>query len=557
MERISLRKNNCKNCYKCLRKCPVYAISMGSGSAQVEEESCIYCGNCVLACPHEGAQMHSDLPLVRQLVEQGEKVWVSLDSAFVAAFPGVSFRQLEQGLLQLGFAGVEETSVGAYLVCRRYEKELAQRQPDCFITTFCPGVVALAEKYYPDLLPMLAGVVTPPKAHGRLLKQQDPERKVVYAGPCLARMPEKQADQVLDGVLMFHELKQWLEETNALPSKEQVPPDAPALQESTYPVPGGVMARLHVENQEQYRTMVVDGPQRCMEVLEGLRTGQLHHRLIEMSLCRGGCVGGLSLQMMGSKLFEAQEQVEQRTRWSRGVEDTGIPLEQFFENKKPKREPCREEEIRQVLRAMGKTTPKQELNCGSCGYDTCRALAKAVVRHQADIRMCLPYMRQRAESTVEAVINNSSNGILIMDKNLTIVRCNRAAEGILKHIHTGLVGRQMDTVLPCDDLEEVRNTQEDMVDEKRYYQDYGLVLEQSIIYLEKSNSYMMIFKDITNEENQSEKIRKAREDTVAVAQKVIEKQMRVAQEIASLLGETTAETKVALNRLKKSILEDQ
>ena len=154
--------------------------------------------------------------------------------------------------------------------------------------------------------------------------------------------------------------------------------------------------------------------------------------------------------------------------------------------------------------------------------------------------MCLPYMRQRAESTVEAVINNSSNGILIMDKNLTIVRCNRAAEGILKHIHTGLVGRQMDTVLPCDDLEEVRNTQEDMVDEKRYYQDY-----------------MMIFKDITNEENQSEKIRKAREDTVAVAQKVIEKQMRVAQEIASLLGETTAETKVALNRLKKSILEDQ
>ena len=216
-----------------------------------------------------------------------------------------------------------------------------------------------------------------------------------------------------------------------------------------------------------------------------------------------------------------------------------------------------DEEIRQIFVRMGKTSEDKILNCGGCGYPTCRDKAIAVLQGKADIKMCLPFMREKAESISNVVLDNTPNAIVILDSDFNLMEYNKAAAELFRLNERNYVGRPVSMIIDCDDVDEVKKTGENIFDRKVFYKDLGITVKQSTIFIRENSMYLLLIKDITEDERQQKKIGEMRAETMEVTQEVINKQMRVAQEIASLLGETTAETKLALTSLKKYIQESE
>ena len=212
----------------------------------------------------------------------------------------------------------------------------------------------------------------------------------------------------------------------------------------------------------------------------------------------------------------------------------------------------------QVLLAkkMGKTRPEQELNCGACGYNTCREKAIAVYLNKAELTMCVPYMKERAESLSNYVLSETPNITIMVDDEMNIIEFNKAAEECFKISRREALEKGLFELIDSSDFQFVLETKQPITNKKVHYKEYGITTEQSIIYIDKQNIVMGIFKDITKEEREQENLYDLRVETMEMAQKVIDKQMVAAQQIASLLGETTAETKVTLTKLKNMIVFD-
>lgn len=233
-----------------------------------------------------------------------------------------------------------------------------------------------------------------------------------------------------------------------------------------------------------------------------------------------------------------------------------IDFSKTFVDRSKKSEQPSEAVIQGILNSIGKFSKDKELNCGTCGYPSCREKAIAVYMGKAQVHMCLPYMRERAESISNIIINYTPYAIFALDKNLNIQEINKSAKVMFKLGDTDVEGMNINEILKCDLFQKVLESDENIYDEKYVYEEYNMIVKQSIINVSKHNTLIVLINDITNEENQRQKILESRSQNIEIAQKVIEKQMIVAQEIASLLGETTAETKVALTKLKKSIMSE-
>lgn len=214
--------------------------------------------------------------------------------------------------------------------------------------------------------------------------------------------------------------------------------------------------------------------------------------------------------------------------------------------------------IEEILRKMNKSDPSQELNCGSCGYDTCREKAVAILQGKADLTMCLPYLKEKAESFSDNIINNTPNGIMVLSEDLEVQQINKAAREIMNiKSLSDVMGCPVVRILDPVSYLEVMSTGENIHNKRTYLTEYGKYVEETIIYDKSYHIIMSIMRDITGEEISRAKREKNAAETIAVTDKVIEKQMRVVQEIASLLGETTAETKVALTKLKENLSNDE
>jgi uncharacterized Fe-S cluster-containing protein len=213
--------------------------------------------------------------------------------------------------------------------------------------------------------------------------------------------------------------------------------------------------------------------------------------------------------------------------------------------------------ISEILRKMGKTKPEDELNCGSCGYDTCRKKAVAIFQGKADLSMCLPFLKDKAENFSDNIINNTPNGIIVLNESLEVQQINNAARKIMNIKYaTDVLGSQVICILDPTDFMEVKRTGRDIRDKKVYLAEYDRYVEETIIHDKEYNIIMCLMRDITLEEKEREKKEEMSHQTIEVADKVVDKQMRIVQEIASLLGETAAETKIALTKLKESMSDE-
>lgn len=567
MSIIGFKEANCKNCYKCIRSCSVKSIAFKNEQAEILEKDCILCGHCFLVCPQNAKYIDSDLEKVKGYIKNGEKVFATLAPSFVSTFEGANLGKMSAALKKLGFTGVEETSIGAAQVSAEFGALMDEQKMENIITTCCPTLVMLVEKYYPELTKYLAPVVSPMMAHAKMMKEIYGNRiKVVFIGPCISKKAEcadVTNDNVLNGVLMFDELFEWLEEEGIdLNEMDKDGKEMQATINRMYPVPGGILRTIAKESRQKYKCVAIDGIERCKEILDSLKSGELQGYFLEMNACAGGCINGPGIRNHNMPFLSAKDavvkSVKNRTLKAAPMsENVKVNFRtKYFDRSDNKKMPS-EEQLQEIYRKMGKTSPSKFLNCGGCGYPTCKDKAIAVFQGKADIRMCLPYMREKAESISNIVIDNTPNAIVILDHELNIVEYNPEAARLFDLNSDNYIGMPVFMAIPCSDVVLAQQSGEDIIDKKVFYGEQNMTAIQSIIHIKENNMYMLLIKDITEEEKKEQQEEEMRNETVSLAQKVIDKQMRVAQEIASLLGETTAETKTALNKLKKSIMREE
>ena len=215
---------------------------------------------------------------------------------------------------------------------------------------------------------------------------------------------------------------------------------------------------------------------------------------------------------------------------------------------------CHAEEGEEVLKKMGKTKPEDELNCGSCGYNTCREKAIAVLQGKAEISMCLPYLKDKAESFSDCIVNNTPNGLFVLNENLEVQQINAAARKIMNlRSASDILGEPVVRIMDPAVFLQVLSTKRNVRDQRIYLAEYKKYVEETVVYDATYHLLICIMRDVTDEETEREKKENISRQTIEIADKVVDKQMRVVQEIASLLGETAAETKIALTKLKESI----
>ena len=564
-EYLEFKPVQCKDCYRCLRECPVKAINIKDHHAQIIEEHCILCGHCTKVCPQKAKIEHSEIDVVRALLKGGEKVAATVAPSFISSLGQEDFTVLRIALAKLGFAIAEETAVGAQAVTEEYKRVLATGEMRNFITSACPAACRLIQMYYPKALPYLAPVDSPMVAHAKMLRRNDPGLKVVFIGPCIAK--KREADEHgIDAVLTFEELLQLFEENGIdmqnINHLAVTADNAGANRAKAYPATQGIIRSFDALPQG-YRYLAVDGIDRLTEVLENIES--LDHTFIEMNVCPGGCINGPCAIGIEGGVMKAEADInayverEMASRKHTPAPEVGVSLAYAHPRLRSKSRPATEKEIEDVMHRTGKFTKADELDCGACGYRTCREKAWAVVNGYADIDICLPYMRKRAESLAVDIVRNSPEGVMIVDPDMNIVDINASAMKMLGLGGTpeSVQGRPLVESFPPIEFYNAYSQKRRTENPCLRIAATGRYVSLTVSLLSEQNLLFGLMKDISEQVSYDKKLEKVRTDTLATTDELIMKQMRVAQEIASLLGETTAETKVALLKLKKTLSDGQ
>ena len=555
---LTLKKSNCKNCYKCIRNCPVKAIRFSGNQAHIIGNECILCGQWFVVCPQNAKQIVDETEKVKVFLQSGDPVFVSLAPSFVANYEGVGINAMRDALKKLGFYDVEETAIGATIVKNEYERMLKEDERDIIISSCCHSINLLIQKYFPRELEYLADVMSPMQAHCVDIKKRFPNAKTVFIGPCVAKKDEAEHyEGIVDAVLTFEELTNWLSEENI--ELKQDMDSTPQSRARFFPTTGGILKTM-AQDAPGYTYMALDGVENCVAALKDIESGKIHKCFIEMSACVGSCIGGPVMEKYqrtapikdfitianyaGEKDFDV-------------TQPDNLELRKQFTYIEHRLQTPSETEIYNVLRQMGKFKPADELNCGSCGYNTCREKAIAVCQGKAEISMCLPFLKDKAESFSDTIVKNTPNGLIVLNEELEVQQINEAARNIMNiRSASDVLGESVVRILDPVVFMNVLKSGRDTHNQRVYLAEYKRYVEETVVYDRDSHLLIGIMRDVTDEETQRERKENISRQTIEVADKVVDKQMRIVQEIASLLGETAAETKIALTKLKESIADE-
>ena len=550
---LTLKKSNCKNCYKCIRHCPVKSIRFSANQAHIIGNECILCGHCFVVCPQNAKEIKSETELAKVLIQSGDPVYVSIAPSFIANYENVGINGMSEALKKLGFAEVEETAIGATIVKKEYERMLSEEKRDIVISSCCHSINLLIQKYFPDSLRYLANILSPMQAHARDIKERVPNAKVVFIGPCVAKKDEAAYyDGLVDAVLTYEELAEWLK-AEKIELKSNMD-DTEKSRARFFPTTGGILKTM--EQLPEYTYLAIDGVENCIAALKDIESGKIHNCFIEMSSCVGSCIGGPVMEKyhrLPVKDYAAVAKYAGKKDFDVNMPDR-VSLLKSMTAIGRKSVPPTEQEIEEILKKMGKFKKEDELNCGSCGYDTCREKAAAIFEGKAEISMCLPFLKEKAESFSDCIVNNTPNGLIVLNESLEVQQINASARKIMNiRSASDVLGESVIRILDVDIFSRVLRTKRSVRNERAYLAEYKKYVEQSVIYDENYHLLVCLMRDITDEETEREKKESISRQTIEVADKVVDKQMRIVQEIASLLGETAAETKIALTKLKESI----
>ena len=568
MNVINFQDASCAHCYKCLRHCPVKAIRVKGGRAQIMQDLCVYCGHWMEVCPQNAKTFESDLAYVKSMLYRKEQIIVSLDPSYKGLLHYEKTGQIVAALLKLGFSQVRETAEGAALVTQEYRRLVEEGTMENIITSTCPGVNALVEKYYPELIPYLAPIISPMLAHGKMIREvMGPDVKIVFIGPCVAKKMEAELDPrtrgVIDAVIEFNELEQWLEEEgiDLMECEEAAFANPDPQVNQLYAVNCGIIRSVKAAGGlGKYLDISVNGLGNCREMLHSMKRGYIKNCFIELDCCDGVCVNGPGVDKRRGYRFKARMDIENSALHLMPEIPFPLPKEKMVRTYRCKRveeQLPTEEEIQEILKTIGKSNSTKEFNCGACGYSTCRDKAIAIYQGKAEPSMCLLRTFEVTRSKANVVLDTTPHAILIFDRELRITEYNRKAAEIFKTPRGKALQMYLFDFIDPTEFESVFKTGENVLHKKVQWPMYHMTVVLTVVYIDNIDSCLAIIEDATAEEKRAEHILRRKLKTVEVAQSVIDKQMQTAQEIAGLLGETTAETKAILTQLRDSILEDE
>ncbi len=546
---ISTLVVNCQDCHRCVRCCPVKAIGIENGHARLVEERCIMCGRCVVECPQKAKQIINQSEAVQAAIKSGRKIVLSIAPSFISSFCDYSVEEFLGLLYKIGFTFVEETAVGAQAVSRNYSQYIDTADATV-ISSCCPVVVNLIEKYYPQLINNLAPIISPMGAHARMLRAEfGQEAFIVFAGPCIAKQDEaKQQYLEIDAVLTFEEIRRLCldyQKSHVNTSDIKCEKVDSAGAGRYYPIPGGMLKSMLTDDKDDM--FAISGIEECKEVFREIASGEIRPKFVEALACRGGCIAGPVNGNSQSNLLKkalVTDYAKQRGMYCRPLPDN--QFDRQFKNRLVFENIPSEIQVREVLRKIGKYKLTDEKNCGACGYNSCHDNAVAILQGLAEPNMCIPYMRSKAESFANIIVDNSLNAIIAVDENMIIQEFNQAAERLFAIEKRFAMGSCLTKLLDCTAFFQSAKTNCKIIAKRVSYLDSGLILDQMIVPVKEHGLIIGIFTDVTVQERQAADLAKMRTDTVYKVSEIINKQMKVAQEIAGLLGETTAETKSAL-----------
>lgn len=551
---LKFKKSNCKNCYKCIRNCPVKSILFSENQADIIHCECVLCGHCVLGCPQNAKQIRNDLNNAKKLLKESNPVYASIAPSFIANYDDITIKSIEKALISMGFAGVEETAIGATIVKNQYEKIIAEDKLDVIISSCCPSINMLIQKHYTDALPYLAPVMSPMQAHCKDIKRRYPEARTVFIGPCIAKKAEADMSaNTVDCVLTFEELTEWfIDEQITLKYIEDKNDESHAR---LFPTTGGILRTMQ-DKKPDYAYIAVDGIDNCIEVIEDVIKGNINKCFIEMSSCTGSCIGGPAMDKMHRAPVRDYVAVNSYAGKSdyQVYDYKSAQISKSYESMSQLKINISESAIKDALRQIGKTEPEHELNCGTCGYHTCREKAIAVVLGKATLTMCLPYLKDKAESFSDTIIKNTPNAVIVLNEKFEVQEINNSACQLINIRNANdVIGEQVVRILDPKPFINAYQNKKNIYNNSVYLAEYRKYVDQTVLYDGDYHAVICIMRDITEEVKERDKKEQISRNTIETTDRVIEKQMRTIQEIASLLGETTAETKVALTKLKESL----
>ncbi len=570
---IFTKLTECQDCYKCIRQCPVKAIRVENGHATILSQKCILCGNCVINCPASAKHIRDDLARTKQLLTLKEKVVVSIAPSFSAEFSDFTTEEFIAALKKIGFWGVSETALGADLVSAELAKFLSEKTSSgnqkLFLSSACPAVVEYIKQYKKELSPYITDLASPLLAHVRYLKKLYGEDiGVVFIGPCIAKKRESDVWHTIDTVLTFSDLRRWFESEGIRSDALKISDDTHFIPQrsakgSLYPVDGGMIAatkKYHKLN--DIKTMSISGIYQIQEALDNLNPDELKAPLfMELLSCPGGCVNGPGTYVVESSAMKRVRILDYAENSRDVINSDEIANSPDLTGTLPVKDEVQsihtEEEIRSALRSVGKFTPADELNCSSCGYDSCRHFATAMLDNRAEKTMCVSYMRKLAQKQANSLIKSIPSGVVIANKNLEIVECNlnfakmMGSEAVeLYEAKPGLEGASLEKIANFSrffsDVLEINGP--DVIE--RDVRCGKKIFHVSVFAIEKESIAGGVIEDITAPQVQKHRI-------VSQARKVIDKNLSVVQKIAYLLGENAAETESILNSIIQSFSEDE
>jgi iron only hydrogenase large subunit-like protein len=562
MERLNAiytEKRECQDCHKCIRECPVKAIKVQDGYTRVVPELCIMCGICVLACPSNAKRVRDDLPAAKQLLASGRRVIASIAPSFVPQFPGVRPPQLIHALKRLGFHAVSETALGAQQVSAHVASLMREGPANVWISSACPVVVDFVRKYRPDCQPRLSNLLSPLLTHCRMLRNHyGNDTGIVFIGPCIAKKKEAEDHpELLDVVLTFEDLERWLAEANIQlheeveSSSDCFEPEA-AKEGSLYPVEGGMMPGVSGVNGRDSHFMAFSGMSNVDQALQGLTEWKPEQSIfLELTACAGSCVNGPKAARNSSIARRRYEIVNYAKPAGRLPRPVSIGISRQYLPQPVQQNGHTELQLHEALRSVGKYSPEDELNCGGCGYDSCRDFAHAMIAHNAERMMCATYTRKLAQKKANALIRKMPSAVVIVDEDLKVIECNANFVQLAANTMGGqqgepksLEGTPLDEVVPFAYLfRRVLESGEDIIGHDIRYQ--RSILNTSIFTIEPHAVIGGIFQDITAPAFQKEQI-------IGRAREVIQKNLKTVQQIAYLLGENAAESEIILNSIVRS-----
>ncbi|MBQ1533761.1 MAG: PAS domain S-box protein, partial [Erysipelotrichaceae bacterium] len=476
---------------------------------------------------------------------------------FVSCYENSDIECMSQTLKQLGFFEVEETAIGATIVKNAYDRLLNEGR-DVLISSCCHSINTLIMKHYPECRQYLADVLSPMCAHGLNIKKRYPDAKVVFIGPCIAKKDEGDYSEYIDAVLTFEELDQWLNEENISLKTTDDKRKQEKSKARLFPTDGGIIRTMECTSRK-HDYIVVSGMDKAIAALEDLKAGKIHNCFIEMSACEGSCINGPVVRTKKSSparnalLVNAYAGCEDFDYSMTGTADI---FTEYDRSPIQHRQPS-EEEVEQMLIKMGKEDKADQLNCGCCGYDTCRDKAIAILKGYANIDMCLPLLMEKSQSLANNIVNNTPNGLIVLDEELNIGLINNTMCRLVGISSPDLlIGQHVASILdPSDFLDALEGKQ--IFAKNEYLKEYERNVVKTISYDRKFKVLVCVFRDVTSEEENRRYHQELVKNTISITDSLLEKNMRSVHEIASLLGETTAETKIALEKLKSLVKSDE